>query len=56
MFVYIFFIYSSFERYLGYFHTLAIINSATVNTGVHASFSITLKLMFKDTRNHSLYF
>ena len=35
----IFFIYSSVNGYLGYFHVLAIVNSASVNIGVvHISF------------------
>ena len=34
------FIHSSADRYLGCFHVLAIINSATVNIGVHVSFKI----------------
>ena len=28
----------SLKRYLGFFHVLAIVNSAAANTGVHASF------------------
>ena len=36
----IFFIQSSVYGHLGCFHVLAIINSATVNTGVHVSFRI----------------
>ena len=31
----IFFIYSSVDRHLGCFHVLAIINSASMNMGVH---------------------
>ena len=34
----IFFIHSSVNRHLGCFHVLAIVNSATINTGVHVSF------------------
>ena len=40
----IFFIHSSVDKHLGCFHVLATINSATVNTGVHASFLIMLCL------------
>ena len=36
----IFFIYSSVNRNLGGFHTLAIVNSAAMNIGVHVSFWI----------------
>ena len=35
----IFFIHSSVSGHLGYFHVLAIVNTA-MNTGVHASFPI----------------
>ena len=35
-----FFIHSSIDGHLGYFHVLAIINGATVNTGVYVSFSV----------------
>ena len=34
-----FLIHSSADGHLGYFHVLAIINSATVNIGVHVSLS-----------------
>ena len=36
----IFFIHSSVDGHLGYFHVLAIVNCAAVNIRVHASFQI----------------
>ena len=39
-----FLIHSSAIGHLGYFHVLAIINSAAVNIGVHVSFSIMVSL------------
>ena len=38
----IFWIHSSVDEYLGCFHILAIVNSATVNIGVYVSFWISL--------------
>ena len=35
-----FFIHSSVDGYLGCFHFLAIVNSASMNNGIHVSFSI----------------
>ena len=35
-----FFIHLSIDGHLGCFHVLAIINSATMNNGIHVSFSI----------------
>ena len=35
-----FFIHSSVDGHLGCFHVLAIVNSATVNTGIHVSLSV----------------
>ena len=35
-----FFIHSSVDRRLDRFHVLAIVNSATMNNGIHVSFSI----------------
>ena len=34
------FIHSSVDGHLGCFHVLAVVNSATVNNGIHVSFSI----------------
>ena len=36
----IFFICSSVDGHLGKFHVLAIVNSATMNIGIHASFRV----------------
>ena len=38
--MYNFFIHSSVDGYLGCFYVLAIVNSVSVNNGIHASFSI----------------
>ena len=35
-----FFIHSSVDIHLGCFHVIAVLNSATMNTGVHVSFPI----------------
>ena len=35
-----FFIHSSVDEYLGCFHILAVVNSATVNTGMHISLQV----------------
>ena len=40
MYTYNFFIHSSVDGHLGYFHALGIVNSAALNNGIHVSFSI----------------
>ena len=42
----IFFIHSSVDRHLGYFHVLSIVNSGAVNIGMHVSFWIMIFLSF----------
>ena len=43
----IFFIYSSIRGHLGWFHILAIVNNAAVNTGVCISFQISVSTFFR---------
>ena len=44
---YIFFIHSSVDGHLGYFHILTIGNSAAMTVGMHVSFQISV-LVFSD--------
>ena len=46
MYTYIFFIHSSVDGQLGWFHILAIVNHASVNNGVHVSFQISVFILF----------
>ena len=44
---YIFFIHSSVDGHLGYFHVLAIVNSTAVNIGGRVSFRIRVFIFFR---------
>ena len=41
-----FFIHSSVDGHLGYFHALGIVNSAALNNGIHVSFSILVSSVY----------
>ena len=41
-----FFIHSSVDGHLGGFHVLAIVNSATVNNGIHVSLSVLVSSVY----------
>ena len=45
-----FFIHSSVDVHVGCFHILAIVNNATVNIGVHMSFSVLVSSGFMPRR------
>ena len=46
IYIYIFFIHSSLDGYLGYFHVLATVNNAAKNIGMHVYFQISISLFF----------
>ena len=46
-YIYHFFIHSSVYGQLGYFHTLAIVNTATRNIRVHVYFQISILILFR---------
>ena len=48
-----FFIHSSVDGHLGCFHVLAIVNSATMNNGIHVSFSILISSGYMPRRGIS---
>ena len=43
---YNFFIHSTVDGHLGCFHVLAIVNSASVNNGIHVSFSVLVSFVY----------
>ena len=52
----IFLIHSSVDGHLDCFHVLAIANSATVNTGVHVSFSMKVLSGYVPVKHALFYF
>ena len=46
VYMYHYFIHSSMDGHLGFFHVLALVNSAVVNNGIHVSFSVLVSLRY----------
>ena len=50
----IFFIYSSIDGHLGFFHCLAIVNNSAINIGVHISFGIHVFIFFRKITSNGI--
>ena len=48
--------HSSFDGHLGYFHVLAIVNSAAMNIEVHVWFKISVFIFFRYIPRSGIFF